>query len=162
VLEPVAGGDGRRFRLARLPVIAGSVALEVDGVVEEPAPADAEAPPRRWTEVGDLALYGPDDAVYLLDPASGEGQFGDGAPGFRHVRALAYRVGGGSGAVEAGSVTTLLRTVPFVTGVGNPRPASGGADAEDRAATLARGAEEIRSRGRAVALADYDLLARRA
>ena len=53
--------------------------------------------------------------VYVLDPATGVLQFGDGVhgaavpDGFRNVRALVYQVGGGAaGAVEAETITTQI------------------------------------------------------
>ena len=92
--------------------------------------------------------------------------FGDGVngrrvpAGFRNVVALLYRVGGGSaGGVDAGAVRTMLTSVPFVTGVTNPLAASGGTDVEPVERVLRRGPKEIRARGRAVTVADYELLA---
>jgi len=172
----VGGGP---LRLQRAPVLAESLILEVAeaGFDGSPAPGDGGAegePPAaagvvRWREVDDLAAWGPEDLVYRLDPQSGVLTFGDGVhgaplpPGFRHVRALRYRVGGGAaGAVAAGAASTALSSAPFLTGVKNPRPASGGTDLEPRSRTLRRGPEEIRARERAVTVADYTLLALRA
>jgi predicted phage baseplate assembly protein len=111
----------------------------------------------------------PESRVYVLDPATGVLQFGDGVhgaavpQGFRNVRALVYQVGGGeAGAVEADTITTQISSAPFVTGATNPLRASGGMDAEPPAAAYRRGPQEIRARNRAVAVADYALLARRA
>jgi len=180
VLEHVPGSP-RAMRLARTPVLPGSLVLEVvegsasgdifdleaeDGQDE---PEEAAVDARRWTEVADLAASRPRDRVYTLDPATGEVIFGDGLhgaalpPGFRHVRAASYQVGGGrAGAVDAGQIATLIHSVPFLNKVTNPLPASGGGDAEPRAASLLRGPQEIRARGRAVTTADYELLALRA
>jgi len=83
--------------------------------------------------------------------------------GFRNVRALSYQVGGGAaGAVDAETITTQLSSAPFVTGVTNPLPASGGMDEESVTAARRRGPQEIRARNRAVAVADYALMALRA
>jgi predicted phage baseplate assembly protein len=72
-------------------------------------------------------------------------------------------VGGGSaGAVRAGAVNGVVTALPFVTGVNNPFPASGGTDPEPDAEVIRRGTGELRSRGRAVAPADYGLMATRA
>src|SRR6185436_7073627 len=82
---------------------------------------------------------------------------------FRNVRAVRYRVGGGrAGAVGAEAVNTLLSSMPFVTKVNNPWPASGGVDRETVQQAMRRGPEEIRARSRAVTIADYALLARQA
>jgi len=160
VLEPIVGSSGRRFRLSQVPVLPETVRLFVD---------EGGSAPHPWIEVDDLAQHGPEDRVFTLDPASGEITTGDGRhgapvpPGFRNVVAAAYRVGGGAaGAVGANAVTILLRSVPFVLGASNPVRASGGMPGEVRAETLRRGPQEIRARGRAVTLADYELLALRA
>jgi predicted phage baseplate assembly protein len=188
VLEHVPGRE-RVMRLRRTPVLPGSLVLEVfeggasgdlfDLPEEDPAAVGAVAEnggaeaaagaggdARRWREVSDLSAYGPADRVYTLDAATGEVTFGDGLhgaavpPGFRNVRAVAYRVGGGrAGAVAADEVKTLLHSAPFLIRASNPLPASGGADAEPRTETLLRGPEEIRARERAVTERDYELLA---
>jgi predicted phage baseplate assembly protein len=170
VLEPVANADGRRFRLSQTPVLPGSLTLVVDeGTVGDLSSATAPQPLVEWEEVPDLGAHGPDDRVFVLDAGAGVVEFGDGRhgvrvpPGFRNVIARAYRVGGGeAGAVAAGAISTLLQSAPFVLGVTNPLPASGGSDEEVREMTLARGPQEIRARSRAVTLADYELLALRA
>ncbi len=172
-----------RMRVNQTPVLAGSLILEVDeggfdlgptlgelpeetdGAVDQGATSKA----KRWQEVDDLSQFGPDDRVYLLDRASGEVTFGDGINGqsvpvgFRNVRAVSYRVGGGAGgAVQAEAVSTMVTSIPFITGVTNPLPASGGSDAESQKNTMRRGPQEIRARGRAVTVADYALMALRA
>jgi predicted phage baseplate assembly protein len=174
-LEPVPGSEGRQFRVSQVPVLPGSLIVEVDeGAAPAPLLPAGEGPAMtppvvRWSSVESLADAGPEDRVYVLDPASGVLQFGDGVngaavpDGFRNVRALAYQVGGGAaGAVDADTVTTQLSSAPFVTGVTNPLRASGGMDAEPAEATRRRGPQEIRARNRAVAVADYALLALRA
>jgi predicted phage baseplate assembly protein len=163
VLEPLGtpSAEGqRRLRLSQTPVLGDSVVLEVD---------EGQAGVQRWDEVEDLGEAGAADRVFVLDPASGELTFGDGAhgaqvpQGFRNVVARAYRVGGGSaGHVDADAVNTLVTSVPSLSGVTNPVPASGGLDAEPAVALLARGPQEVRARGRAVTTADYEVLARRA
>jgi predicted phage baseplate assembly protein len=181
VLEPLPSGGaprGAALRLSQTPVLADSVVLEVsesgfdEALSAEPAPDEPlEVPPpatpevRRWERVDDLAAYGPDAEVFVLDPASGIVQFGDGRngaalpPGFRHVRALQYRVVAAvTGTLPVGAVSTLLSSAPFVTGVSNPLPAGGGSQEEPPEQTLRRGPEEIRSRGRAVTAADYALM----
>jgi baseplate J-like protein len=174
-LEPLPGSGHRQFRVSQTPVLPGSLVVEVDEGAA-PAPRSAEADdtaggPRalRWSAVDSLADAGPEDRVYVLDPASGVVMFGDGVngaavpDGFRNVRAVVYQVGGGAaGAVGADVVTTPLSSAPFVTGVTNPLRASGGMDAEPSAATRRRGPQEIRARNRAVTVADYALMALRA
>jgi predicted phage baseplate assembly protein len=169
VLEPVvqlgsAGGNRvQQMRVRQTPVIAGSLDLVIDEGGE-----GQTADLHEWTEVADLFPYGPDDRVYLFDTNSGVVTFGDGLrgatlpPGFRNVKAAKYSVGGGAaGAVDAGEVKTLLNAAPFLTAVTNRFRASGGDDGESRDAVLRRGPQEIRARGRAITLADYELLAQR-
>jgi hypothetical protein len=165
VLQPLAslGKVQSQLRLSQVPVIDGTLVLEVDSDDIDGAVGV------RWTQVPDLSVYGPEDLVYTLDGLTGIVTFGDGLngaalpQGFRNVRAVRYQVGGGrKGAADAEKITSLLSSAPFVTGAKNRLPASGGTDAETSDAARRRGPEEIRARGRAVALADYDLLARRA
>ncbi len=177
VVQPEPGAE-RRYRLARTPVVPGTLVLDVvEGgaggdllALAADAPGDEAAEPladvRRWSEISDLAAAGPNDRVYVLDEATGSLTFGDGVhgaalpQGFRHVQAASYQVGGGArGAVDADAIDTLIRSAPFVTGVTNPLPAGGGTGAEERGETLARGPQVIRARGRAVTEADYELLA---
>ncbi len=157
------------MRLSQTPILAGSVVIEVDDDPGGDVFGTAAGSASRWTEVASLAGYGADDRVFVVDHATGEVTFGDGVtgaavpPGFRNVRALRYRVGGGSaGAVRAGAVNGVVTALPHVTGVTNPFPASGGTDAEPDAEVIRRGVGELRARGRAVAPADYGLLATRA
>jgi hypothetical protein len=163
VLQPVAG-DSHRFVLSQLPVLPGTLELEVDEGGTDTQPLRVA-----WHEASSLADAPADAKVYLLDPASGTVTFGDGVngaavpSGFRHVRAASYRVGGGAaGSVPAGAVATLLESTAFLDGVANAFPAQGGRDAESQADAVARGPLELRTRERAVTVADYELLARRA
>lgn len=184
VLAPVANSRGRIMQLTQIPILPGTLILEVDeGDLEQVTPVDATASSsvnqnasdeitpgaKVWKEVDDLSGYGPEDRVYVLDSLTGQVNFGDGVQGaavplgFRNVRAISYSVGGGAaGAVAAGDVNTLIKSVPFINGVENPRRASGGSDTESLQSALARGPQEIRARGRAVTVTDYELLAMRA
>jgi predicted phage baseplate assembly protein len=159
----------RRMRLSQVPILAGSVVIEVDDDPATDVFGTTTGSATRWQEVESLAAFGPDDRVFVVDYATGVVTFGDGVngtpvpPGFRNVRATRYRVGGGkAGAVAASAVKGVVTAIPFVTGVNNPFPATGGSDAEPDADAMRRGVGELRSRGRAVAPADYGLLAVRA
>lgn len=163
VLDYVPGSERRRMRLSQTPVVPGSLQLVVD---EGGLDGSGEV---LWQPTGNLALHGPDDRVYVLSAEAGELEFGDGIHGkrlprgFRHVQARQYKVGGGRhGRVAAGAIDTLVQSVPFLTAVDNPAPASGGRSEEPLRATLRRGPEQLRARNRAVTLADYALLARQA
>lgn len=168
-LDGVATGGRTRMQLSQRPVVPWSVEIEVDPVATDVFGTGAvDGEPTRWLEVDDLSQAGPGDQVFTLDPHRGIVEFGDGVQGravpdgFRNVRANRYQAGGGrSGNLGAEGGPTPLRSLPFVAGVDNPDPARGGVDAEDQLAAIARGPAEIRARGRAVAPADYGLLARR-
>ncbi|MFD7816099.1 putative baseplate assembly protein [Streptomyces sp. NPDC059785] len=171
-LQPVQtpGADSSRtMLLSQTPILAGSVVIEVDDDTAGDVFGTTAGTSSRWQEVESLAAYGADDRVFTVDHESGAVTFGDGVhgtavpPGFRNVRAVRYRVGGGSaGAVRAGAVNGVVTALPFVTGVNNPFPATGGSDAEPDADAMRRGVGQLRARGRAVAPADYGLLATQA
>ncbi|MFC7387816.1 putative baseplate assembly protein [Sphaerisporangium rhizosphaerae] len=119
----------------------------------------------RWDERSDLYGSGPGDRHYLLEPVRGLMVFGDGRhgrmppPGAAVVAAL-YRTGGGrAGNVAAGAVTQVLGTAAAIEQVTNPRPATGGTEAETLRALLARAPGTIRAHGRAVTGDDYAVLA---
>jgi len=165
VLQPVPNSRGRVLRLSQTPILPKTLQLEVD---EGDLAAGGDGQVRIWKEVDDLSSYGPEDRVYVLDHESGLVNFGNGLqglavpPGFRNVRAVSYRVGGGAaGAVDAKAINSLVSSAPFINGVDNPLPATGGSDTETQESALRRGPQEIRSRGRAVTIADYELMALR-
>jgi hypothetical protein len=146
------GGAGQTLRLVNAPVVAGSLALEV----EEPG---GWTP---WTAVDDFLAAGRDDRVYLLDREAGEVRFGDGTRGRpprigERVRAVEYRYGGGrTGNVAAGAVTKV--SAAGVKGA-NPLPTRGGADAEAVQDAVERIPAELRRRDRAVTADDFRELA---
>jgi predicted phage baseplate assembly protein len=147
----------RVLRLAEAPVLEGTLDVRID---------EGGARRERWQAVDDLGQAGPDARVFQLDAATGSLTFaaeasGHGRPlpeGFRHVRAT-YRLAVSGGSVAAGAVSTLVGSAPFINGVVNLDAAAGGVESESLDAALLRGPREIRARGRAVAVADYELLA---
>lgn len=171
-LEPIqdpATPERRRMRLSQVPILAGTVVIEVDDDIGTDLFGTTTGTAAQWQEVSSLAAFGPADPVFVVDYDTGVVTFGDGIngaavpPGFRNVRAVSYRVGGGrNGAVPAGAVNSVVTALPFVTRVNNPFAATGGTDAEADADVIRRGVGELRARGRAVAPADYGLLATRA
>jgi predicted phage baseplate assembly protein len=150
----------RTLQLAEHPVLDGTLVVRID----EGGPA-----PVAWTPVADLSEAGPEDRAFVFDAAIGTLTFGDertghGKPlpdGFRHVHA-SYRVAAGVAAIAAGAINTPAGSAPFLASVTNLEAASGGAEVEPDAAALLRGPREIRARNRAVAIADYEVLALRA
>ena len=159
VLIPKTEGDGQYAMLEHRPVMPGTLVLKVQEGSET----------HTWHQVDNLTERDADARVYELDESTAKLRFGDGVngaelpKGFRHVVAERYLIGSGTeGAVDKDQITILLSSAPFVTGISNPRAASGGTDAESSIQTRMRGPEEIRARGRAVTTQDYNLLAKRA
>jgi hypothetical protein len=78
----------------------------------------------------------------------------------RRLRFSRYRQGGGaSGNVAAEALTVMKTANPYVAHVVNHKPASGGADEESIDRARLRASSEIRTRDRAVTIADYEYLA---
>ncbi|NIP84130.1 MAG: putative baseplate assembly protein, partial [Planctomycetales bacterium] len=79
------------------------------------------------------------------------------------IQARRYRTGGGlAGNVPAESISQLLSGVGGVESVSNPKAAEGGADAEALENLAWRGSQTLRHRGRSLAPADYETMAREA
>ncbi|WP_030946069.1 putative baseplate assembly protein [Streptomyces sp. NRRL S-646] len=122
-----------------------------------------------WHEVDSLAGRGPRDRVYITGTAS-DGRttvtFGDGVHGARlpsghenvHAR---YRFGTGKAAnVPADRITQPLTRPLGVTAVTNPRPATGGADADGPGLTRRTIPLAVSALDRLVSPADYEDFAR--
>lgn len=145
----------RVLTLAASPVLAGSLIIDID---------EGSGTLVRWNPVDDLAQAAFDDRVFRFDPNTGTLTFGDGRngrplpDGFRHVHAT-YRVAETATSVAAGAISIASGEAPFLSSVTNAQPASGGGGPELLPATLLRGPRAIRARGRAVANADYEVLA---
>ncbi|WP_175148179.1 putative baseplate assembly protein [Paraburkholderia ultramafica] len=173
VPTPVPNTNGRRLRLTQTPLVAGSLILEVEDnglqVAATTGAALSASGRTRWTAVPDLSVHGPDDAVFEIDLVTGELFFGDGRhgralpDGYRNVHAVSYQVQSLSpGPVDAGEISTVVTAMEFLGKVVNPLRAGGGGPGETAAQAIKRGPLEIRTRNRAVAVADYALLALRA
>lgn len=159
--ELLGYGDGRtgqRHTLSRTPVIPGSPQVQVF------SPLGWE----NWQVVEDLALAGPDDPFYTLDPADGSVTFGDGIHGRiplpgEAIRCLTYKYGGGvRGNVGAERINKVFRAAPaaaLALKAANPLPAEFGADAETLPQASARIPEVLRHNDRAVASEDFTNLA---
>jgi predicted phage baseplate assembly protein len=176
---PEAVGQSSRVKLARAPVLSGSVVLEVD---EGAAGADlfsldgvdgagtgTSGTFRQWEEVATIAGQRPDARVFVLDTATGEIRFGDGRegrvppPGVRVVAVRSYAVTlGAAGNVAVDAISRLPVRIAGISAATNPFRAAGGATAEERAAAIAHGPAMLKTRGRAVSTSDMALLARQA
>ncbi|MGW5366303.1 putative baseplate assembly protein [Actinopolymorpha pittospori] len=163
------GSPGQRFALRRQPVVdtGEPEVLEVGG----------DGGWETWTLVGDFTDSTAEDRHFQLDRQSGEVAFGpavrnpDGTvrryggvpPKDAMLRLRRYHTGGGTaGNVAPHALRVLKTSIPFVSGVDNRRPASGGVDGETVADAMVRGPLDLRSRHRAVTAEDYELLAREA
>lgn len=165
VLGRSDGGPGQELRVQRAPVLPRTAGEHVEVVTATGV--------ERWEEVADFAESGPTDRHYTWDDASGEVRFGprvrypDGSvvqhgaipPETSEIRVTGYRHGGGSeGNVGAGTLTSLRRSIPYVSRVTNLRPARGGVDGETVENAKLRGPMTLRTGGRAVTAADYERL----
>lgn len=159
------GGPGQVFGVARTPVLPrrrDETVRVVDG--EHVA---------EWTEVADFSESVAGDRHFVWDSGSGAIHFGprvrypdgsvrqhgaiphDGA----RIEVTGYRHGGGTaGNVGARTLTLLRSTLPFVSGVVNLEPATGGVDAETVAEAKVRGPLSLRTGRRAVTAGDYERL----
>ncbi|MFI5689357.1 putative baseplate assembly protein [Streptomyces sp. NPDC051636] len=122
-----------------------------------------------WHEVDSLAGRGPTERVYITGTAANGRTtvtFGDGVHGARlpsgheNVRAR-YRFGTGRAAnVPADRITQPLTRPLGVTAVTNPRPATGGADADGPGLTRRTVPLAVSALDRLVSAADYEDFAR--
>ncbi len=181
ILGSSQGTPNQAFKFPNHPVLPGQRII----VVESERPTDAEITALigesgpdavrefvdggylvTWREVESLYESGSKSRHYLKDLTSGDVRFGDGVHGMippkgdRNVRALEYRVGGGSvGNVPAATIDVLRQALSYVDGVSNPFPAMGGADLENIDDLKLRGPAMLKSRGRAVTRMDFEALA---
>jgi len=142
---------GQRFRLARSPLVDGTLRVM----------ADEGSGPREY-EIRESLLESSaverhvavrrdeSDVIWV--------EFGARVPPrIRNGLTASYRVGGGAkGNVPAQSIVTAVTALPDLKKVSNPLPASGGSDREPLAEAVARAPRQYRSQGRAVTAADYE------
>jgi predicted phage baseplate assembly protein len=160
------GVPGQAFAVTRAPVLPRREGehvrvVDTDGTTE-------------WVEVNDFTRSGPHDNHFVWESGTGTIKFGprvrypdgsvrqhgriprDGA----QIVVSGYRHGGGArGNVGARTLTVMRTTVPYVRGVANLRPATGGVDAETVAEAKVRGPLTLRTGQRAVTAGDYERMA---
>jgi hypothetical protein len=149
---------GSQYRLSLVPVVPGTVDLEISGSVGALGTGEA---PGTWSEVASLTAAQPDDQVFVLEPTSGVLTFGDGLTGravpegYRNVLARAYQTGGGTAGLPVpGDLLPPEVSVPDLTGL-RVAVITTGSGLETAGSLLRRGPAVVRSRNRAVAAADY-------
>jgi predicted phage baseplate assembly protein len=159
------GSPGQTFTVSRAPVLPRRTGQHVQ-VIDADGTTD-------WSEVDDFTLSGPLDRHFAWDSSTGTVRFG---PRVRYpdgsirqhgaiprdgstVRVTGYHHGGGAaGNVGARTLTVLRSGIPFIRGVINLKPASGGVDAETIAEAKVRGPMTLRTGQRAVTVGDYERL----
>jgi predicted phage baseplate assembly protein len=151
--ETLGYGDGRPaqvFRLSKKPVLRDSEIIQVRGARGW----------EKWTRVDDIALGGPDDPFYVLDPIEGTITFGDGLHGRmplpgEAIRCLGYRSGGGARGNVPAMAVNRVKNARVALRVENALPAEGGQDAETTQEAEARIPRTLRTHDRAVAAEDF-------
>ncbi len=159
------GTPGQSFAVRRAPVLPRG-----EGEVVEVVDGDHVT---AWIEVPDFSTSGPSDHHVVWDSTTGTVRFG---PRIRYpdgsvrqhgaiprdgawIRVAGYRSGGGrAGNVGARTLSLMRSSVPYVTGVVNLSPATGGVDAETVAEAKERAPLTLRTGRRAVTADDYERL----
>ena len=171
VLGRSDGSPGQSFKLEHAPLLRRAAGE----TIEVCAQGSSHWEP--WAEVPDFSASGAADKHFTCDSTSGEVHFGpalrlpDGSvrsygaipPRGALVRFARYRYGGGViGNVQAGTLTVLKTSIPYIDRVVNHKGATGGLDPESIEAAEMRAPEFLRSQGRAVTAGDFEALAMRA
>jgi hypothetical protein len=121
---------------------------------------------RYWTEVPMLYGHGPAEAIFetyeddtgQTHVRTGTGETGRRLPTGAKVSAT-YRVGSGSAAPAAGSLSQVLTAVPNLRSVRNPVPPVGGADPEAASDARILAPRSVLTFGRAISGDDYAAVA---
>lgn len=163
------GSPGQLFQVENRPLLRRK-----EGETIEVRQQGEEEPWEAWEEVGDFSESRPEHKHFTCDSRTGEVRFGpalrqpDGSvrafgaipPRGASIRFRAYRHGGGvEGNVQAGMLTVLKTSIPYIDSVVNHMGAIGGMDAESIELAQVRAPHWLRSRGRAVTPEDYESLA---
>lgn len=117
----------------------------------------------QWSRVRDFSRSRPTDRHYMLYPAEGIVQFGDGRHGRipaagrgDNVR-ISYTDGGGSVTnLPVRRVSQMGRSIGFISRVSNPLPLSGGCDAEEAGEAILRHDATFRHQHRALCGRDFE------
>lgn len=157
------GGQNQEFTLVQKPLIEGTLTIEVDeGSGFQP-----------WNSKENFLSSNSASKDYVVEIDANDNatvRFGDGVqgkiptPGVDNIRAI-YRIGADQdGNVGANTITVNKAGISFVNRVFNPRQAIGwetkeGATEQDLARLKIEGPATLRTRGRAITVADYEFLA---
>ena len=117
---------------------------------------------RESARTNNLATYIPPNAEDTESVAL-ERQYGKVPPIGSEIYILAYRTGGGSkGNVQAGKITVIKNSIPYVQSVINYEPARSGTDAESLDEAVMRVPQMLRTRETAVTPEDFERVAKEA
>ena len=170
---------GKTLALLHSPVLDAQVWVdEIGGLTVSEVEALAQSMPERveleredrvlthcwvrWQRRDHLALAGPEDRCYSLDPYAGTLTFGDGIhgrvpPQGEESLRVRYSYGGGSrGNRPAGTVTEPVGSLPRISQVENLTPMSGGTDRLSPEKVDAIGSKALRHRRRAAGVRDFE------
>ncbi|MEG1585143.1 MAG: baseplate J/gp47 family protein, partial [Anaerovorax sp.] len=121
---------------------------------------------RKWQEVSDFALSGPDDRHYMVDRNLGMVMFANNKngkipdSGARETICINYNTGGGNiGNLGPDMVNRMNLNIGFINTVTNPQVTSGGCDIETVEESVLRSAASLKHRYRGVTAKDYETLA---
>lgn len=169
VVEPRNASDGQLLvNTASLPLYlthGRDVTITVTSVWLQVDEGDG---PQTWQEVSDFYASGPDDRHFTLNRTTGVITFGDGIRGCiprptqqsNSVLAHEYRYGGGKqGNVAANTITALQDVLKGVESVTNRKAAFGGTDEETLDDAKLRAPQELKNKGRAVTVEDFESIA---
>ena len=138
--------------------------LKEEGIAE-PCMVDGESVWVQYKEVDNFYVSTPLSRHFVVDYKENRIYFGDGQKGVNpprrkfNIRLDSYSTGGGAaGNVAAGTLRTLIQSVPFIAGCNNPFPAEGGADMESVNNLKSRAAGVFKSLQRAVTGEDFEWL----
>ncbi len=183
VIAGVKNANGLGTRDNKLDLLVGVEVSENEVIDRAPSKVHDGKTFRIWQEVESFALLRGLEYAFVADRAGGKISFApllrdvvpDGQlepesnlmakvpPMGKEIRIWGPRGGGPSGNLPANSLRQLLDPIPGTSlDVTNPKPSSGGMEAESLANALLRGPMAYRTVERAVTAMDYEWLAERA
>lgn len=150
----------KKFRLQKKNIQSARV------YVKEAVIGSTEQEWKEWKQVPDFLDSDEHSEHFRLNQNEGYIQFGDGSCGKippvsreDNIKAVYYCGGGFITNAAAGNINKLSRSIGFINKVYNTEAASGGLDMEERKRAIKRCSSQIRMRGRAVTVRDYENLA---
>lgn len=158
-----SGEPNQVFNLLNMPVI------NIDIHVKEPdSLSNKKDGWVKWTNVSDLFESSSTDRHFVIDKTTGAVEFGNGIygmippKGLNNIKATYSAGGGRSGNIKSLKISKLHSAISFVDKVYNPVSSDGGADTEEIDKLLIRAPTVLKHRHKAVALEDFQWLAKEA